>query len=111
MFSTRCKSTVGLSAAILLLTAKAALAWDGAVSGIPTVIDVTDGNNYGFRVYVGSQAMCGNANNWGYLNSTDSNYSAYVAAILMAKAQGSTLVVYSNRDANGYCHIGYMTQN
>jgi hypothetical protein len=83
-------------------------AWDGDVTGVVTQIDVTDGAYSGFRIYF-SVAMCGNTNNWAYLNSADSNYSAYTAALLMAKAQGLTVQVFSNRDANGYCHIGYIS--
>jgi hypothetical protein len=83
------------------------LAWDGTVSGVLGMIDVTDGASAGFRIYL-PVAMCGNANNWAYLNNTDSNYGAYTAALLMAKAQGLTVYVYSNRDSNGYCHIGYI---
>jgi len=84
------------------------LAWDGTVSGTLTQVDVTDGAFLGFRVYF-PIAMCGNTNNFAYLNSADSNYSAYVGALLMAKAQGLTVYVYSNRDSNGYCHIGYIS--
>ena len=83
------------------------LAWDGQATGVPTGIDVTDGGQQGFVVYLPT-AMCGNSYNWAYLNATDSNYPAYVAALLMAKAQGSTVVVFSNLDGNGYCHIGYV---
>jgi hypothetical protein len=81
--------------------------WDGSVSGVVTMIDITSGGNGDFRIYF-PIAMCGNTFNRAYLNSTDSNYSAYTAALLMAKAQGLTVYAYSNRDANGYCHIGYI---
>jgi hypothetical protein len=91
-----------------LFAPSVSLAWDGAVTGVPFEIDVTDGGNFGFRVYLPS-AMCGNSYNWAYLNATDSNYSTYVAALLMAKAQGGTVMVYSNKDSNGYCHIGYVS--
>ncbi|MEA3175059.1 MAG: hypothetical protein QOF42_2470 [Gammaproteobacteria bacterium] len=84
------------------------LAWDGYVTGVLTQIDVTDGANSGFRVYLPA-AMCANTYNWAYLNSTDSNYTAYAAALLMAKSQGLTVQIYSNRDANEYCHIGYIS--
>jgi hypothetical protein len=90
-----------------LFAPSVSLAWDGQVTGVPSQIDVTDGGNLGFRVYLQS-AMCGTSYNWAYLNSTDSNYSTYVAALLMAKAQGGTVIIYSNKDSNGYCHIGYV---
>jgi len=89
-----------------------ALAWDGVIQGVPTQIDVTDGADLGFRVYVaaptGGSGWCSLSYNWAYLNSTDSNYSAYVAAVLMAKATGSSVLIYQTRDANGFCHIGYL---
>jgi hypothetical protein len=85
-----------------------ALAWDGDVAGVLTQIDVTDGAFLGFRVYL-PMAMCGNSYNWAYLNNADSNYNAYAAALLMAKAQGLTVQVFSNRDSNGYCHIAYIS--
>jgi len=84
------------------------LAWDGDVTGVLTQIDVTDGTSSGFRIYL-PVAMCANTYNWAYLNTADSNYNAYAAALLMAKAQGLTVRVFSNRDANGYCHIGYIS--
>ena len=83
------------------------MAWDGSVHAPIAEIDVTDGSNLGFRVYL-LTAMCGNANTWGYLNNTDSNYNVYVATLLMANAQGFSVTVYSNRDSNGLCHIGYI---
>ena len=84
-----------------------AWAWDETQSFVPWQIDVTDGSNYGFRVW---GVSCGGVAAFGYLLSTDSNYSTYVAVILMAKAQGNTVTFYTNLDANGYCHIGYIGQ-
>jgi hypothetical protein len=85
-----------------------AFAWDGVVQGVPFQVDVTDGSNGGLRVYIGSTGWCNPAYNWAYLNSTDSNYSAYVAAILMAKATGASIIIYQTKDTNGLCHIGYL---
>jgi hypothetical protein len=42
------------------------------------------------------------------LNATDSNYAAYVAGLLMAKSQGGTVIIYSTKDSDGFCHIGYL---
>jgi hypothetical protein len=98
----------GLVCAGVLALPGVSFSWDGAVSGVITQIDVTDGANAGFRVYL-PIAMCGNTNGWAYLNSTDSNYSAYAAALLTAKSQGTTVYIYSNRDGNGNCHIGYIS--
>ena len=84
-------------------------AWDGAVSGNIYAVEVTVGHVYGFRVFVsGATTMCTGGSNWAYLNESDSNYKTYVAAILAAKAQGSTVTLYSNLE-NSHCHIGHIT--
>ncbi len=84
--------------------------WDGSQTGTVTQIDVTDGGNFGVRVYLSSGVvMCtGSTNYWGYLNSTDSNYSAYIATIMTAKATGARLTIFTT-NVNGFCHIGYVT--
>src|ERR1043165_8456819 len=85
-----------------------AFAWDGIVSGTVLGFDVTAGNNFGFRVYLnGVTSMCGNSINWAYLNEGDSNYKSYVAAVMMAKAQGSSVFIYTTQ-VNGYCQIGHL---
>ena len=85
--------------------------WDGVSQGTIYAVDVTGGNNYGVRVHVtGVTNMCGSGSSWAYLNEQDSNYKVYVAAIMMAKAQGSPVTVYTTRE-NGYCHIGYISIN
>ncbi|GFE84714.1 hypothetical protein GCM10011487_67140 [Steroidobacter agaridevorans] len=86
-----------------------ASAWDGTVNDTISQIDVTDGDQLGFRIYFPNSTACGNAHNWAYLNRGDSNYQAYVAAALMAKATGTPVTVYSNVDANGYCHVRFLT--
>jgi hypothetical protein len=85
-----------------------ASAWDGTVNDTISQIDVTDGATLGFRIYFPTSTACGNAYNWAYLNADDSSYKTYVAAVLMAKALGTPVTVYSNRDANGYCRVGYL---
>ncbi|HEU5134467.1 MAG TPA: hypothetical protein VFU13_04925 [Steroidobacteraceae bacterium] len=100
-----------LAGFVVLCASPVALAWDGYPSGVPGLIQVTHGDNYGFRVqFSPAVPMCGNDNHWAYLNSTDSNYSTYVAVIMMAKSQGQPVMVYSNRDTNGYCRIGHLAQ-
>jgi hypothetical protein len=85
-----------------------AFAWDGAVPGTIQRIDVTGGTNQGFRVYLtGMPVMCTNGSTWAYLNSTDSNYNAYVSALLMAKTVGYQVTLYTTT-VNGYCQIGYI---
>lgn len=94
---------------LMLIVQAPAGAWDGAVSGVISAIEVTHGGNFGFRIFVsGTSAMCTSGPGWGYLNETDSNYKAYAAALMMAKAQGSSVTIYSTLES-GYCHIGYVT--
>jgi hypothetical protein len=100
---------VGLAACCGLMAAPAALAWDGAVNGTISNIDVTGGQNYGFRISLsGVPAMCSIGDSWAYLNDTDSNYKTYVAALMLAKAQGKRVVVYSVVES-GHCHMGYIS--
>ena len=83
--------------------------WDGAVVGTIAQIDVTGGSNYGFRIVLnGISTMCNGGASWAFLNDTDSNYKAYVAALMMAKAQGSKVLVYTTLEG-AYCHIGYIS--
>ena len=96
-------------AVIGLFTTQAAFAWDGITTSTISQIDTTDGPAIAFRIYFGSNPICGSEYNWAYLNTTDPNYSVYVATVLMAKATSSTVIVYSNRDSNGYCHMHYIT--
>lgn len=97
--------------ALMMVGMKPALAWDGVAQGTVYAVEVTGGANYGFRVFVsGVTNMCGNGSSWAYLNEADSNYKTYVAVIMMAKAQGSPVTLYTNVE-NGYCHIGYISVN
>jgi hypothetical protein len=96
-------------ASLMCLGMRPAIAWDGVVSGTIQAVEVTGGNNFGFRVFVsGVTNMCGTGSNWAYLNETDSNYRTYVAAILAAKAQASPVSIYTTL-VNGYCQIGHVT--
>jgi hypothetical protein len=101
---------VGLAA---LCASPVVLAWAGYPTGVVGQIDVAQGGGaLGFRVqFSPSVPMCGNANGWAYLNTIDTNYSTNVAIVMMAKAQGLSITAYSNADANGYCHIGYLVQH
>jgi hypothetical protein len=85
-------------------------AWDGSTAGVPGGLEVTGAGNFGFRVSLASPVpMCGPSTpGWAYVEPTDSNYSTYVAVILMAKSHGTSVTVYTIRDANGYCRIGHL---
>lgn len=52
--------------------------------------------------------MCAGGPTWSYLNDTDSNYKTFVAVMLLAKAQGNPITVFTTLEA-GYCHIGYIS--
>jgi hypothetical protein len=94
------------------LTATTAPAWDGAATGRIYQIDVTGGDNCGFRVILeGAPALCSNGLNWAYLNDSDSNYKTYVTALMTANALGQTVTLYNTIAPNGYCHIGYIAIN
>lgn len=101
---------------VFLFTSFTSLAaWDGVVSGKVLRIDVADGANYAFRVYLeGTPAMCSNEHKWAYINEADSNYSVFVSVLLAAKAQQSNVKLYTRRkdgNATGYCQIGYIASN
>jgi hypothetical protein len=89
--------------------------WDGTTSGKINSIQVTSGNNYGFRVTLsGSPTLCGNNHKWAYVNESDSNYAVYVSSLLAAKAAQQTVTLYTYRkdsEIDGYCHIGHIQIN
>lgn len=99
---------LALPFAILFGIHAAVPAWDGTYTATISKISVTGGSNYGFRVYLsGVPSMCTNGPDWAYLLDTDSNYKTYVATILLAKAQGTTISINSTYDGQ-FCHIGYI---
>lgn len=93
---------------IVLCVTPIALAWDGVVTGKIRAIEVTNGSNYAFRIwFTTDQAMCSAGSKFAFLNEADSNYKIYVSALLMAKAQGSTIVIHTTNDG-AYCRIGHL---
>lgn len=93
-----------------------AYSWDGIIGGRVNRIDFTVGpgggaGNYDMRVYlVGTPTICTGGSNWAYINNTyDANYSTVAAALMMAKAAGTNVVLYTFKDSANYCHIGYVT--
>jgi len=97
---------------VLLIATFKALAWDGSITGEINRIDVTSGNNYGFRVTLNnSPKLCGNEHSWAYLNESDSNYKTYVSVLLAAKMGGVPVHLYVNKETTSghdFCHIGYI---
>lgn len=97
---------------MLLFAVSAALpasAWDGLATGKISSIEVTAGTNYGFRIFLigAQQAFCMGGTSFAFLFESDSNYKVYVASLLLAKAQGSTVTIFSMNEA-GFCHIGHV---
>jgi len=97
-------------AAAAVVASGPCFAWDGVVSGTVSEVDVTAGNNFALRVFLSgvSGPLCtGSTSSFGYLNNTDSNYSTYVAAVMMAKATGARVAMYLTL-VSGQCQIGYL---
>lgn len=94
-----------------LVAPDAAMAWDGVRGGQIAQLDVVaDGSNYAMRVYLDSQPMCtGSTANWAYMNVSASNYQAFAAFIYSAWLTHRTIAIYTNKDANNYCEIGYVS--
>ena len=100
---------------VVALMSSSVNAWDGTTTGHIRTIDVTSGNNYGFRVSLeGVPALCGNSHTWAFLNDTDSNYQTYISVLLAAKAAKMTVTLFTTRvnaAPDGYCKIGYISVN
>lgn len=92
-----------------------AQAWDGMITGKIQNIDVTGGQNYGFRIsLVNTPPLCGSGHAWAYLNDTDSNYETFVSVLLAAKLSDRSVTIYTNKETisgNNYCKIGYIVLN
>lgn len=83
-------------------------AWDGTVTGVINTIDVTDAENFGFRItFTQGEKFCG-TNTWAFINKSDSNYETYVSVLLAAKMSGKALTVYTTKHSSGFCKIGYL---
>jgi hypothetical protein len=95
------------------LTAPVAQGWDGIASGKISQIDtVNETNNYELRVFLGDTKMCNHPepslNTWAYLNSSDPNYKATLANLMLAYAMGKSVVIFTMNDAGAGCHIHYV---
>jgi hypothetical protein len=100
-----------LTIASLLAVSQLATAWDGTVSGtLNSFHSVPSTGNYDLRITLNAvNTMCtGNTANFAYLNSHDANFKGVMATLLMAYSMNKTVTVYTNRDAAGYCAIGYI---
>lgn len=94
-------------AAGLVLGSQSALAWDGIKSGKVSGIDVvSDGENFGFRVYMDGTPMCGTSQVWAFINKSASNYDAVVSTLTAAYLSGKITVLHTMKNGE-YCEIGY----
>lgn len=79
--------------------------WDGIAVGKITELHISPSD---VRIILeGVSSTCTGGENWAFLSDTDSNYKSYVAALLLAKAQGTTITVYTTLEG-AYCHIYYI---
>ena len=83
-------------------------AWDGSKSGKVTGIDLTGGQNFGFRVYMDGTPMCGTTESWAYVNKDFDNYDAFVSVITTAYFSGKPITLITTK-VGLYCHIGYVS--
>ena len=96
-----------LLAMFSFLIVNSAYSWDGIAYGKILRIDVAD-TTEGFRVILeGGPVLC-NGINWAYVSRTQPAYQTYVSVLLAAQLAGKSVTVYSNKDANGYCQVGYV---
>ncbi|WP_022685474.1 hypothetical protein [Sphingomonas phyllosphaerae] len=91
-----------------LLAAVPAAAWDGEKRGKIAGLDVvSDGGNFGFRVYMNAGPMCQTSETWAYINSNTNNYEAMVSLLTTMYLAGKEVTILTTR--NGvYCEIGYV---
>lgn len=82
--------------------------WDGIVTGHVTGIHLTDGGNFGFRVFIEGNTMCTGGPDWAYMNVNWSNYQATSAFLLTAWASGKRVRVHTH-NIGGHCQIGYVS--
>ena len=102
------KSIVRVMAFFVVLNSSHAFAWDGVVTGQIDVIQGGMAGNYPFRVVLkNGPVLCGNTNNWAFLLDTDGNYKTNAGILLSAKIAASTVILYTTRDASGYCRIDF----
>jgi hypothetical protein len=108
LFDHHLVKTVGIALGVLMHGP--ALAWDGAHTGRVHIVELTDAENFGFRVYFDPGGpMCGAGSaHWGYINKSWSNYEAMVSVLLTARADKSNVTALFIRSGE-YCRIGYVT--
>ncbi len=88
--------------------------WDGLERIKITRIDVTGGENFGFRVYADSSDLLNDTDkehrptNWAYINESDSNYKTFVALLTTAYTLDYTVQLRVIEDDRGFAKIHYI---
>lgn len=101
------RSTLKISVLALLLSASPASAWDGIKVGRISGIDVTDSQNFGFRIYMDGTPMCGTTEAWAYQNKDFNNYDAMVSLLTTAYFSSKQIVAYTTK-VGSYCRLDYV---
>lgn len=99
------RNTLACLAGVLAVDASALTYPSGTIQSL----SFSGETNYAVRVFLGGVTdPCGNGGSaFAFINATDSNYKVYVAGLMMAKAQGSTvnLVVAPDNYNSSYCRL------
>jgi hypothetical protein len=100
-------------ASILACLSQNASAYIGPIAGeIGTVEVIGSGGgapgNFDFRIFFANNPVICNGQAWAYINTSDVNYGAMVSSLLTAKALGSSVTIYVNQDARGFCQLAYI---
>lgn len=102
------KITVKILAIIfLMMNVSISLAfWDGSVTGKVGRLEVTNGDNYGLRIYLKENPkLCNNSTTWGYIDPSNSNYDIYVSLITASKFADATVTLHTTQTSSGLCEI------
>ncbi|MDR7050150.1 hypothetical protein J2X54_002631 [Duganella sp. 3397] len=103
-----------LLALTLTLVNAYAYAYDGSANGkivrMESAGGANAGANFDIRVTLApGVAACGAGTvDWVYLNTTDYNYKAMLATLMMAQSMDKTVTIYSTKVAGQYCNIGWI---
>ncbi len=98
----------GVTSAAVLTHATPSLAWKSIKTGKITDVDVvTNGVNFGFRVYMDETFMCGTSENWAYISRSEGNCDEMVPLLTTAYLNVKMVAIRTNRNES-YCSTGYI---
>lgn len=97
------RSAIAFASALMFTAtpAQAITKWTGKIANFYG----SGPGNYSFRVVLQGVTMTGCAYNFGYMNTIDGNYQAYVSLLLTDYSMQKTVDLYVNVDSGGFCHI------